>query len=102
MIKLGQIFAGNAGNVLKEQIQFSFASQTLIRSKALENIRTPNPTRSSSIAITNLSYLTKLSSTHYVMNLNKSTDAKNSSSLILVDKKDKNIQKKKTKSCLNV
>jgi len=100
MIKLGQIFAGNAGNVLKEQIQFSFASQTLIRSKALENIRTPNPMRSSSIAITNLSYLTKLSSTHYVMNLNKSTDAKNSSSLILVDKKRQKYSKEEDEKLL--
>merc|ERR1711899_408979 len=86
MIKLGQIFAGNTGSVLKEKIQLSFASQILIRSKALENIRSSNPKRSSSIAITNLNYSAQLTSNHYVTSLNKSTDAKNNSSIILVDK----------------
>ena len=80
------MLAGNARNILKDKIQFSFASQILIRSKALETIRNSNPKRSSSIAITNVSYSTNLGSTHYVTSLNKSTDAKNSSSLILVDK----------------
>ena len=101
MIKLGQIFAGNTINVLKEKIQLSFSSQILIRSKALKIIRNSNPKRSSSIAITNLGYSTKFSSTHYVTNLNKSTDAKNRSSILLVDKARKNYSKEEDEKLLD-
>jgi len=100
MIKLGQLFAGNAGNVLKEKTQLSFASQILIRPKALEAIGNSNPRRSSSIAIKNFSYSTKLSSTHYVTNLNKSTDAKNSSSILLVDKAGQHYSKEEDEKLL--
>ena len=100
MLKLGQIFAGNTRNVLKEKIKLSFASQILIRSKALESIRNSNPQRSSSYAITNLSYSAKLSSTHYVTNFNKSTDAKNSSRLLLVDKSGQNYSKEEDEKLL--
>ena len=101
MIKLGQILAGNAGNVLKEKVQFSFSYQILIRSKALETIRNSNQNRSSSIAITNLSYSIKLSSTHYVTNLNKSTDAKNNSSTLLFDKTGQNYSKEEDEKLLD-
>ena len=94
------MIAGNARNVLKEKIQYSFASQILIRPKALEAIRNSNPTRSSSIAITNLNYSTKLSSTHYVTNLNKSTNAKNSSSILLVDKAGQHYSKEEDEKLL--
>ena len=100
MIKLGQLFAGNTRNVLKEKTQLSFASQILIRSKALENIQNSNPRRSSSIAITNLNYSNKLSSTHYLTNLNKSTDARNSSSILLVDKARQNYSKEEDEKLL--
>ena len=100
MIKIGQIFAGNSRNFLKEKTQLSFASQILIRPKALEATRNSNPTRSSSIAITNVSYTTKLSSTHYLTNLNKSTDARNSSSILLVDKARQNYSKEEDEKLL--
>ena len=86
MIKLGQIFTGNTRQVIIKKFQFSCASNILPGSKALEAVRNSNPNCSSSISITNLSYSTKFNSTHYVTKLNKSTDAKNNSSIILVDK----------------
>ena len=100
MIKIGQIFAGTARNFLKEKTQLSFASQILIRPKALEAIRNSNLRRSSSIAITNLSYSTKLSSTYYVSSLKKSTDAKNNSSIVLVDKSGQNYSKEEDEKLL--
>jgi len=86
MIKLGQIVTANTRNILIESIQFSCASKIFLRSNALEAIRNSNPKCLSSIAITKLSYSTKFDSAHYVIKLNKSTDAKNNSSIQLVDK----------------
>ena len=86
MIKVGQIFFGNTRNAFIRKIQLSFGSQILPRSNALEAIRNSNPKWVSSIAITNLSYSTEFSSSHYVTKLNKSTDAKNNSTILLVDK----------------
>ena len=100
MIKIGQIFAGNARHVLKEKIHISFAPQVLIRSKALENIRNSNPRHSSTIAITNLNYSIQLSSNLYVTSLNKSTDAKNSSSTLLVDKAGQHYSKEEDEKLL--
>ena len=89
MIKVGQLFSGTTRNVSIEKIKFSFSSRILLilqRSKALDAIRHSNPKCLSSIAITKSNYLTEFNSSHYVTKLNKSTDAKNNSSIILVDK----------------
>ena len=100
MITLGQIFTGNTRNAFKEVSQLSFVLQIFRRSKTLENIRNSNKKRLSSIATIKLSNSTKLNSTHYVTNLNKSTDAKNSSRLFLVDKAGKHYSKEEDKKLL--
>ena len=102
MLKVGQIFLGNTRNVFIGKIQLSFASQILPRSNALKAIRNSNPKCLSSITITNLSYSTEFNSSNYVTKLYKSTDAKNNSSILLVNKKDNVFQKKKMISCLRM
>ena len=86
MIKVGQIFFGNTRNAFIGKIQLSFGSQILSRSNTFEAVRNSNPKCLSSIAITKLSYSTEFNSSHYVIKLNKSTDAKNNSTILLVDK----------------
>ena len=100
MIKIGKLVIGNTQNVLIEKIQFSCASQILPRSKALEATRNSNSKCLSSIAITKLSYSTKFNSTHYVTKLNKSTDAKNNSSKLLVDKSRQHYSKEEDEKLL--
>merc|ERR1712223_2229354 len=59
-----------------------------------------NPRRSSSIAIKNFSYSTKLNSSHFVTKLNKSTDATSNSNILLVDKKGKHYSKEEDEKLL--
>merc|ERR1712223_2362333 len=59
-----------------------------------------NPKCLSSIAITNLSYSTGFNSSHNITKLNKSSDAKNNSSILLVDKKGKNYSKEEDEKLL--
>ena len=101
MIKYGKIFFSNTGNVVIEKTQFSFCSQILLRSKGLEAIRNSNPKYLSSITITKSSYLTEFNSSHNVTNLNKSTDAKNNSSNLLVDKKGQHYSKEEDEKLLD-
>ena len=100
MIKVGQIFAGNTRNVLIGKNQFSSASQILLRSKGLEAIRNSNPNCFSPFAITKFSYSTEFNSSHYVTKLNKSTDAKNNSNILLVDKKGQRYSKEEDEKLL--
>jgi len=100
MIRVGQIFFDCTRNVFIGKIQFSFASQILLRSKGLEAVRKSNPKCLSSIAITNSSYSTKFHSSHYVIKLNKSTDAKKNSSIILVDKSGQHYSKEEDEKLL--
>merc|ERR1712223_841692 len=59
-----------------------------------------NPKCLSSIAITNLSYSTGFNSSHNITKLNKSSDAKNNSSILLVDKKGKHYSKEEDEKLL--
>merc|ERR1712223_118647 len=86
MLKLGQIFGGNIRNVVIEKTQFCFAPRIPIKFKTFEAIRNSNTKCLSSIAITNLSYSNEFYSSHFVTKLNKSTDAKNNSRILLVEK----------------
>ena len=86
MIKLGNLVIGNTRNALIGINQFSFASQIIPRSKGLEAVKNSNPKWLSSIAITYLSNAAEFNSSQYVTKLKKSTDAKNNSSILLVDK----------------
>jgi len=79
MISLSQIFAGNTRNALIEKARISFASQVLLSPNS-------NPKCLSSIAITKSNHSSEFNSSHYVTKLNKSTDAKNNSSILLVEK----------------
>ena len=100
MLKIGKLVIGLTRNVLIEKIQLSFVPQILPRSNALEAVRNSNPKCLSSIAITKLSYSTKFNSSHYVTKLNKSTDAKNNSSKLLVDRSGQNYSKEEDEKLL--
>ena len=101
MMKLGQIFFGNTRNVLNETTQISFASQILLRLKGLEAIRNSNAKCLSSIAISKSYYLTELNSSHYITNSNKSTDAKNNSSILLVEKSGQHYSKEEDRKLMD-
>ena len=104
MIKLGQILFGNTRNILIEKTQFSCASQISFpnfpTSKALETIRTSYPKCASSIAITKSNHASEFNSSHYVSKLNKSTDAKNNSSKLLVNKSGQHYSKEEDEKLL--
>ena len=87
MMKLSQFFYRNTRNVLLLEIQSSFPTKILLRSKASETVRNSNPKHFSSIAITKSNYSTGFNSFHNVTISNKSTDSKNHSSILLVNKK---------------
>jgi len=100
MIKIGRLVIGHTRNVLIKKTQLSFVPQILPRSNALEAVRNSNSKCLSSIAITKLSYSTKFNSTHYVTKLNKSTDAKNNSSIPLVDRSGQHYSKEEDEKLL--
>ena len=100
MIKLSQIFAGDIRNVFIEKNPFSFVSQLLIRSKASEAIRNSHTKNLSFITTTKSNYLTKFNSFHNVICLNKSSDAKNNSSIPSVDNVGKYYSKEEDEKLL--
>ena len=100
MIKLSQIFTVDIRNVFIQKIPFPFASQLLIRSKASEPIRNSHLKYLSFVTTSKSNYLTKFNTFHNVTILNKSSDAKNNSSILSVDNGGKYYSKEEDEKLL--